>query len=98
MARGRTCRSARAALADQLVEDFDRVTVLQEVRAADLLTVEPGRTAPDSRTCATGAEVMVDRVRDVEHRRGRVQRDACSCDDLPAFGGPTSAICAAPSR
>ena len=62
-------------MADQLVEDFDGVTVLQEVRAADLLTVEPSRTAPDSRTCATGAEVMMDRVRDVEHRRRLVQRD-----------------------
>lgn len=58
-----------------LIQDFDRVTVEQFVRAADLLTGEAGRWSPDSRTRAAHTEVVVNGVCDVEHGGRRVQGD-----------------------
>src|SRR4029078_13186008 len=57
------------------VQDLDAVTVAQLVLAPDLLPREPRRRPPDPGAGAPLAQLVVDRVGDVEHGGGRLQGD-----------------------
>ena len=61
-------------------EDFDDVAVLDHVFPADSLALEPGGSAPDSSTAERCAQVVMDAVGDVGHRRSGVERRGLRVD------------------
>src|SRR5436190_9280328 len=65
-------------------QHLDRVAVGDLVRAADALRVEARRRPPDPRARARRLQVLVDLARDVDHPRGRAERDRVAVPEVHA--------------